>query len=217
MLKGAYARTLENDLPTGRIKVKRNHQFLIGRPVHAEEDTKGLLTVSEISKTPLGDETLILVQDGVIDEMSIGFRTEEKGYTTVDGRRVREIKAAKLREWSFMDDKAANDLAVVTGLKSLASECKSLSDVSDVLYQMQDTLSALRRLSYTPAHISKRLTALMTEMDDISTSASKVDDVNIGDSGNATAASTLQDPKASSDDVALRELLSNLRSQLVAT
>ena len=160
VLKGAYTRTLENDLPAGRIKVKRNHQYLIGKPIHAEQDSKGLLTVSQLSDTDLGNETLVLVQDGVIDEMSIGFRTEEKGYTTVEGRRVREIKAAKLYEWSFMDDKAANDLAQVVQVKSLA-------DVSMVLYQMQDALAALRTLSYTPPEIAERLTALIADMQDV--------------------------------------------------
>lgn len=157
VLKGAYTRTLENELPAGRIKVKRNHEALIGKPVHAEQDTKGLLTVSQISDTPLGNETLILVQDGVIDEMSIGFYPEEKAYATHDGKRVRELKAVRLGEWSFLDDPAANRLATVISVKSLY-------DVSCVLDQMQGAVYALQRLSSLPADVAMRVAALVKDL-----------------------------------------------------
>ncbi|HTE48253.1 MAG TPA: HK97 family phage prohead protease [Gemmatimonadaceae bacterium] len=157
VLKGAYTRTLENDLPIGRIKVKRNHQVLIGKPEHAEQDSKGLLTVSRISDTDLGNETLILVQDGVIDEMSIGFKAEEKSYTTVEGKRVRELAGVKLYEWSFMDDVAANSQASVIGVKSLY-------DVSCVLDQMQSAVYALQRLASLPADVAARVAALVRDL-----------------------------------------------------
>jgi HK97 family phage prohead protease len=157
VLKGAYTRTLEHELPAGRIKVKRNHEALIGKPVHAEQDTKGLLTVSQISDTPLGNETLTLVQDGVIDEMSIGFFTEEKAYAQHDGKRVREIKAARLSEWSFMDDPAANRQAMVLGVKSLY-------DVSCVLDQMQGAVYALQRLASLPADVAERVAMLVRDL-----------------------------------------------------
>jgi HK97 family phage prohead protease len=137
--RGAYTKTLAEDLPAGRIKVKRNHQTLIGRPIHAEQDSKGLLTVSRISKTPLGDETLTLAKDGVIDSMSIGYRAEQKTYGQQDGRTVRNLEVLRLNEWSFLDDPPMNPDAVVTGVKVRDGG-------GDVFARMQSALEALERL-----------------------------------------------------------------------
>lgn len=171
VMPGAYTKTLAEDLPAGRIKVKRNHQALIGKPVHAEQDSTGLLTVSAISKTPLGDETLALVEDGVIDRMSIGYVPEQKRYAMQGDQKVRQLTTLQLFEWSFLDDPPANDAAVVVGVKSLA-------DVSMVLYQMQDALCALRTLSYTPPEIAERLTALIADMQDVAAATEPADDAD---------------------------------------
>lgn len=156
VLPGAFTKTLADDLPGGRIKVKRQHESLIGRPVHAEQDSKGLLTVSQISRTALGDETLILVEDGVLDRMSIGYRVEEKRSATRDGRKVRELKTLRLSEWSIVEG-PMNDAAVITGVKSLY-------DVAYTLDRMTEALAHLRSLSYTPPDIARRLTALIQEL-----------------------------------------------------
>lgn len=156
VLAGAFTKTLAEDLPAGRIKVKRQHEHLIGRPVHAEQDAKGLLTVSHISRTALGDETLILAEDGVLDRMSIGYHVEEKRSATRDGRKVRELKALRLSEWSIVEG-PMNDQAAITSVKSLY-------DVAYVLDRMSDALSHLRALSYTPPDIARRLTALIQEL-----------------------------------------------------
>jgi len=159
VLPGAYTKTLQEDLPAGRIKVKRNHERLIGRPVHAEQDSKGLLTVSRISQTPLGDETLTLIDDGVIDRMSIGYRvpSEGKSYATVDGRKVRKLSRVVLDEWSYLDDPPANDDAVITGVKSIDDVCR-------VIDSMSYAASHLRALQYVPPDIAERLRALLREL-----------------------------------------------------
>ena len=71
-------------------------------PVHMEEDSKGLLTVSKISRTKAGDEAIQLVADGVASHMSIGYDTikgedetvEEK---TEDGQARGKITAVASR------------------------------------------------------------------------------------------------------------------------
>lgn len=118
VLPGAYTKTLRENLSAG-IKVKRNHRALIGKPIHAEQDSTGLFTRSRISDTPLGNETLALVADGVIDRMSIGFLPVKKEWSQKSGQSVRLLHEVKLREWSFMDDEVANNAAVITSVKAL--------------------------------------------------------------------------------------------------
>jgi len=127
VLPGCFTKTLRENLADG-IKVKRNHKTLIGRPIHAEQDSTGLFTKSKISQTVLGDETLALVADGVIDRMSIGFFTVKKDYGQKSGQSCRFLHEAKLREWSFMDDLVANEAAVVTAVKSLTDLDRAYHD-----------------------------------------------------------------------------------------
>lgn len=153
---GAYTKTLAEDFPAGRIKVKRDHETFIGLPLHMEQDSKGLFTRSKISRTTCGDETLILVEDGVIDRMSIGYKAEIYAPGQRDGRKVRLLQQLKLREYSLLAT-PMNDEAVITGVKSL-------HDVAYVLDRMSDALAHLRSLSYTPPDIARRLTALIQEL-----------------------------------------------------
>lgn len=76
---GAFAHQLRSMF---RVPMTRGHQVfggaLIGRVHEAREDTRGLWVSMRVSATPAGDETLTLVQDGVLDELSVGFRAYPK-------------------------------------------------------------------------------------------------------------------------------------------
>jgi HK97 family phage prohead protease len=115
VMPGAYKRTLDHRL--SRIKVLRDHEHPIGKPIEAYEDSKGLYTKSFISDTALGNETLTLLRDGVLDRMSIGYEPVTKEHGQKDGQSVRFLKEIKLYEWSVVTF-PANDSAAVTAVKS---------------------------------------------------------------------------------------------------
>lgn len=127
VVPGAYKRTLQNRI--ARIKVMRDHESPIGVPIHAEEDSKGLFTKSRISDTQLGNETLTLMRDGVLDRMSIGYEVPKGGseYAKKDGADVRYLKEIKLYEWSIVTF-PANDAAAVTGVKELEALDRAFVD-----------------------------------------------------------------------------------------
>lgn len=60
-----------------RMKFAREHiklgGVLIGRATELREDRSGLVGHLRASKTEAGDETLTLVEDGALDELSVGF------------------------------------------------------------------------------------------------------------------------------------------------
>lgn len=64
-----------------RVRFSREHMSyggaLIGRAVELRDDAAGLWAAFRVSATPAGDEALTLVEDGVLDELSIGFRTRQ--------------------------------------------------------------------------------------------------------------------------------------------
>ena len=79
-VRGCFAKTLQED--SNRVKVLWEHSRFhpIGLPMHMEEDSKGLLTVSKISNTTLGNDIMQLAREGVLDRMSIGYKTRSYSY-----------------------------------------------------------------------------------------------------------------------------------------
>jgi len=98
LVKGAFQKTISERFPEGKIKILYNHQDAIGLPVKLEEDNKGLLVHGRISKTQLGNDVLTLMEDNVIDEMSIGFDIIKD--QSPDQKGIRKILEVKLWEVS---------------------------------------------------------------------------------------------------------------------
>ncbi|WLR50040.1 HK97 family phage prohead protease [Bacillus tianshenii] len=138
--KGAFSQTVKQD--KSRIKVLWQHDIKspVGLPKHIEEDSKGLYTVSKISKTTLGNDLIILANDGVISETSIGFNTLKDKWNK--GENARELLQLKLWEYSFVTW-GANSQALVSGVKTLDDVWNHL----DVVYELQKEVKAGRVLS----------------------------------------------------------------------
>jgi len=112
--KGAFKKTLKESFK--RIKVLFNHSWMdpIGKPQELAEDDKGLLVKAKLSLgVQRAKETLCLMKDGVITEMSIGYDTIKQ--TRTEGiRHLQEIKLWDVSPVIF----AANPEAVITGVKN---------------------------------------------------------------------------------------------------
>lgn len=94
------------DKRPNRIKVTRDHddKRVVGKAINFwPRDTRGLRSEVKISKTDLGDETLALAEDSVLD-VSIGYAAPaDVGHTTFDRRNmVRRINKAYLDHVSFV-------------------------------------------------------------------------------------------------------------------
>src|SRR5574343_106347 len=75
IVKGAFTKTISERGPQSlkpRIKHLRDHWDLVGKPVEMSEDNKGLLVLSQVSKSTLGRD---LIEDYKLDlfDHSIGF------------------------------------------------------------------------------------------------------------------------------------------------
>lgn len=91
----------------------------IGRLMTMRNDAAGLYIEGKVSPTMVGEETLTLVRDGVLDRFSIGFVVGQNQRST-DGvtRRV----SATLREVAIVLNPAYKD-ALVAGVRSQACSC----------------------------------------------------------------------------------------------
>lgn len=110
-----------------RVRFSREHMSyggaLIGRAVELRDDTAGLWGAWRVSATPAGDETLTLVEDGVLDELSVGFQ-ERQNRVLPDGT-VERVKA-NLVEVSVV-------LQGAYGRGALVSAVREAQDTNDVV------------------------------------------------------------------------------------
>ncbi|HKI85828.1 MAG TPA: HK97 family phage prohead protease [Thermoanaerobaculia bacterium] len=121
---GASLEDLAERGPEGkdRIKVLYQHSWgtPIGKPTKMAEDSTGILVEGKLSKVQAADEALVLIEDKVIDSLSIGYET--LGYEILTehptkwGYPVRKITKLKLFEFSPVTF-PANENARITGLK----------------------------------------------------------------------------------------------------
>lgn len=130
--KGAYSKTIQDRLPKNRIKVMRDHEKPIGLPLELREDSHGLFAVSKISETELGDETLTLARDGVLDGMSVGIGILQQKFGPHDGKASRFIKEVMLHEYSICTF-PMNDDARVTSVKAFDDAVGYLRGLPDAM------------------------------------------------------------------------------------
>jgi HK97 family phage prohead protease len=90
---------------------------LIGKTVALREDAAGLYGEWRVSRTATGEETLELLRDGVLSQLSIGFR-EDKNRRGADG--VTQRTRAHLREVAVVLEGAYGDRAKVSAVRQVA-------------------------------------------------------------------------------------------------
>ena len=116
IVKGAFSKTLAEKRSQVKILWQHKTDTPIGKPLEMREDERGLFVEGKISDTTHGKDAKILLKDGVIDRMSIGFIANSDAVTVKDG--IRYIEELELFEFSLVTW-PMNDAAVITAVKSL--------------------------------------------------------------------------------------------------
>ncbi|NBH01943.1 HK97 family phage prohead protease [Amycolatopsis sp. SID8362] len=134
-----------------RIPFMRDHGphggNLIGKANELRDDAAGLYGEWRVSKTPLGDETLELVKDGALSELSIGFR-EGQNRTLSGG--VVERRTATLTEVAIVMAGAYGEAAMVASVRA-QSTVDRRAEAAQILAQLP-VLSADAELLTRSAH-----------------------------------------------------------------
>lgn len=103
-----------------RVRFARDHYRLIGKAVELREDAAGLWGAWRVSATEAGDETLTLVRDGVLTELSVGFRERQNRRLddgTIPGYKHIERVTADLVEVSVVFEGAYGEAATIAGVR----------------------------------------------------------------------------------------------------
>lgn len=101
-----------------------------GKVIDVFEDEKKAYTKVKLGNHTLGNDTLIMMDEGIISDASFGFEAIQKNFINVKGQKVRELKEVKHVETSVVTDMPVNPQAgVVKVFKSMnPSEIKSFTD-----------------------------------------------------------------------------------------
>jgi len=114
--KGAFAKTLQER--KDKIKVMWNHDEdePIGKPLEMREDDYGLFVRAQLIRgVQKAEEALLLMKEGVINTLSIGFSIPRGKDSIVDG--VRQIHEVKLYEFSPVVFES-NDAATINSVRA---------------------------------------------------------------------------------------------------
>ncbi len=201
MVKGAYAKTISEWGPQGkgRIKMCWQHDIYdpIAKTIELFEDDRGLGFVAAAPKNVSHiDDRIKMIEGGVIDELSVGFRTIKQEA----GQGVRRITEVKLYEYSLVT-LASNELAKVTMVKGEQREdfIKRLQIKSQNIVKMMRngtlTDESFHDLEFYHLQLLKHISDLMKPSTD--TSAEPEKSTQQDDRSDSEVIKSLQDLKLS--------------------
>lgn len=112
--KGAFTKTISENFDRIRHLLDHDPTKALGKPQILQEDNIGLYYESKVGRHTLGRDFLLMVEDGLISEHSIGFVTiKQKSMGSFN-----EISEVKLYEGSSLQGWGANEMTPITGMKS---------------------------------------------------------------------------------------------------
>lgn len=157
---GAFAKALAAGWERVKILALHNDCWLpIGKPLELREDEKGLFLKAKISDTSMGKDIKILLKDGVLNELSIGY---EPVVFEFDQAGIRHLKEVDLWEVSVVTW-AMNPEAVITDYKSateeIRRELKEGRKISDV------RLKSLKQVSQSMKDSARMIDSVIEEAD----------------------------------------------------
>lgn len=144
---GAFTKTLAEGWERVKILALHNDSWLpIGRPVELREDANGLYISAKVSDTAIGKDIKVLLKDGVLNELSIGYDPVVFDY---DGEGIRHLREVKLWEVSVVTW-AMNPEATISGYKSMQETAKQVAALQAELKE-ERKISAARLKSLEDA------------------------------------------------------------------
>lgn len=138
--EGSFLKTIQENGPqgTGRIKYCQDHDTrkVVGVFQLLKEDNFGLYYDAKTSRDTKGVDYLLMVEDGIITEHSIGYRVMQEKRIDDNTNMITEYK---LYEGSGLQFWGANQYTPITGIKSEA----------DMLITIELLEKALKNANYT--------------------------------------------------------------------
>jgi len=167
---GAFTKTIAEGWERVKILVLHNDCWLpVGKPLELREDSHGLYIKGKVSDTAMGRDVKVLLADGVLNELSIGYDPIVFDYDSESG--VRHLRELKLWEVSIVTW-AMNPEATITGYKALEAAERARQMALDAATETKEgrkisaaRLKSLKEASASMKSASKALDALIADLE----------------------------------------------------
>ena len=159
--KGMFNKSWKENKDNVNFYFNHNDEQAPGKVTDLYEDENEAYTKAWLGTHTLGNDVLIMMDEGVIKKASFGYIVEKKNFITVKGRQVRELKEVQHLETSVLTKLPANPKAGVRQvIKSLEGiELKSLTVTEQ---------SALKNIVLGDQNVLEQLVALSGSLDSTS-------------------------------------------------
>lgn len=166
---GAFTKTIAEGWERVKILALHNDAWLpIGRPIEIREDAKGLYIKAKVSDTAMGRDIKVLLKDGVLNELSIGYDPIVFDYDETGIRHLREVKLWEVSIVTW----AMNPEATITGYKAVEAADRAVKLIADAAEEVKEgrkissaRLKTLKDASETMKRAAKTLDALILEVE----------------------------------------------------
>ena len=157
--KGAFSKTIKENFQRVRHLLDHDATKSVGKIQMLQEDSKGLYYESKAGRHTLGRDFLLMVEDGLINEHSIGFVTIKQknmgGYN--------EITEVKLYEGSSLQGWGANEMTPITGMKNFETVSVMMDNIMKAIKNGKYTDETFAKLELQFLQLQKELAELKEE------------------------------------------------------
>lgn len=157
--KGAFTKTIKENFQRVRHLLDHDATKSVGKIQMLQEDSKGLYYESKAGRHTLGRDFLLMVEDGLINEHSIGFVTIKQknmgGYN--------EITEVKLYEGSSLQGWGANEMTPITGMKNFETVSVMMDNIMKAIKNGKYTDETFAKLELQFLQLQKELAELKEE------------------------------------------------------
>lgn len=161
--KGAFSKTINENFNRVRHLLDHDATKSVGKIMELKEDQRGLYYESKAGRHTLGRDFLLMVEDGLITEHSIGFVTIKQ--KALD--QYNEISEVKLYEGSSLQGWGANEMTPVTGMKSFEHTNQLMDNILNAIKNGKYTDETFAKLELQLLQLHKQLQILKDASVDI--------------------------------------------------
>jgi HK97 family phage prohead protease len=113
-----------------------------GKVTDVYEDDNRAYTKTWLGTHTLGNDVLIMMDEGIIKKASFGYYVEKKDYISVKGKRVRELKEVRHIETSVLTKQPANPKA---GVMSVVKALGGARELKEFVGEFEDHIKVMEK------------------------------------------------------------------------
>jgi len=189
--KGMFSKSWQESREDIAFYKNHNPDLTPGKTVDFWEDEQKAYTKVYLGTHTLGEDTLKMMDEGIIRKASFGYIPEKKDFTEIKGRRIRNLREVKHIETSVLTVLQANPLAKV--------ESVTKSFDPEAIAELKQSLSVMEKFCRNTTASDESIKGILLEIEQVKFIISQYDTANTP---------LITEPSASrTDDERLKTLL----------